>query len=248
MGTPGNTDGCPDNAGPPDGLPGLPADWGSIVIPDDPAELAAEAALVRRELRQRARRGAWRQRLGLAPDGGISALRLSLLIMPLALLAALTSLFAVVWPGQLRQPTASRTSSGGSPGRTLPALDLVDANATPVALRGLLPAVILLIDSCACADQVTAATRAVPAGVTVITVTSGQSRPSPLPSPPPMVTGPLHALADPAAELRGFLQVTAQPGTATAVLVARSGEIVRILPVLTSSADYQADLPQLAVR
>jgi hypothetical protein len=248
MGTPGNSDGWPDNAGPPDDLPDLPPGWGPIVIPDDPAELAAEAALVRRELRQQARRSAWRRRLGLAPGGGLSAFRLALLITSLALLAALTSLIAVVWPGQQRPPAVPRATTGGTPGRTLPALDLVGADAAPVALRGLLPAVILLTESCTCAEQVAAAAGAAPTGVTVIAVTSGRSRPSPLPARPPVVAGPIHALADPAEELRGFLHVTSQPGAATAVLVDRAGEIVRILPALTSVADYQADLAQLAVR
>ncbi|MEV4627885.1 hypothetical protein AB0J90_16515 [Micromonospora sp. NPDC049523] len=254
MGTPGNSEGWPENGGPPDGLPDLPPDWGPIVIPDDPAELAAEAALVRRELRQRARRSAWRRRLGLGSTRRLSAVRLTLLIMPLALIAALGSLFAVVWPGQQRQPAAPRTSTGGSPGRTLPALatlpalDLVDSNATPVALRGLLPAVILLTDSCTCTDQVRATASAAPVGVTVIVVTSGQSRPSPLPSPPPVAGAPLRALADPAAELRGAIQVEPQPGAATAVLVDRFGEIVRVLPTLTSPTDYQTDLPVLTRR
>lgn len=244
MGTPENADGWPENSGPPDGLPELPPEWGSIVIPDDPAELAAEAALIRRELRQQARRTAWRRRLRLS-RGGPPALRLTLLIMPLAVLAALTSLFAVVWPGQHRQPATPRASAGGSPGRTLPALDLVDADAAPVALRGLLPAVILLTDGCACADQVTAAAAAAPPGVTVIVVTSGHSRPSPLPSPPPVVAAPVRNLADPAAELRGLVQTPPRPGGATALLVDRNGQIVRVLPTLGSPADYQANLPQL---
>ncbi|WP_329105136.1 hypothetical protein OG792_31735 [Micromonospora sp. NBC_01699] len=248
MGTPGNSEGSPEFGGQPDGLPDLPPGWGPIVIPDDPAELAAEAALIRRELRQQTRRATWRRRLGLGRTGSLTAVRLTLLIMPLALIAALGSLFAVVWPGQQRQPAAPRTSTGGSPGRTLPALDLVDSFAAPVALRGLLPAVILLTDTCACGDQVTAVAMTAPTGVTVIVVTSGRSRPSPLPSPPPVVGAPIRALADPAAELRGFIQVEGRPGAATAVLVDRSGEIVRILPALGSPTDYQLDLPELTRR
>ncbi|RKR88961.1 hypothetical protein BDK92_3295 [Micromonospora pisi] len=246
MGTPGNTEGWPENNGPYDGLPELPPDWGPIVIPDDPAELAAEAALIRRELRQRARRAAWRRRLGLSRNSH-SALRITMLIMPLAVLAALGSLIAVVWPGQHRQPPAPRVSTGGAPGRTLPALDLVDSEAAPVALRGLLPAVILLTDGCACANQVAAAAGAAPPGVTVIAVTSDRSRPSPLPSPP-VAAGSVRNLADPAGELRGLVQVAPQPDHPTAVLVDHTGHIVRILPDLTSPADYQANLPQLTHR
>src|SRR5260370_261981 len=45
----GNGDGWPpDGGGQPDGLPGLPPEWGTIVIPDDPAHLATEATKGRR--------------------------------------------------------------------------------------------------------------------------------------------------------------------------------------------------------
>ena len=127
--------------------------------------------------------------------------------MPLALLAALTSLFAVVWPGQQRQPVVpAHQSTAAAPAVRCPRSTWSTSTPPRWPLRGLLPAVILLTDGCACADQVIAAAAAAPAGVTVIVVTSGRSRPSPLPSPPPAVAGPLHALADPAAELRDFIQ------------------------------------------
>src|SRR3954464_9707963 len=44
-----------DNGGPPPGgggLPDLPPEWGVIIIPDDPSELAPEIDEVRRELRR----------------------------------------------------------------------------------------------------------------------------------------------------------------------------------------------------
>ena len=66
----------PDNGSPPDdgggsqsrGLPDLPPEWGTIVIPDDPAELADEAEALRRELRGSARRTRFRKVLGLSGD------------------------------------------------------------------------------------------------------------------------------------------------------------------------------------
>jgi len=247
MGTSADGDGRPDNGGPFDGLPDLPAEWGSIVIPDDPAELAAEADLVRRELRLRARSDGWRRRLGLASDGaGPSTLRLPLVIMSIAILATLTSLFAVFWPGQQRPPANPRAIPSGSPGRTLPALDMVGEDGGVVSLRGLLPAVIILIDGCTCADEVTVAVQAVPAGVTVVALTGDRAAASPATKPVPSGAAPLRSLADPAGELRKSLHLAPHPGTAAALLVARSGQILRTVPALTSVADYQAELSRLA--
>ena len=251
MGTPGNGDGWADSGGGYDGLPDLPPEWGSIVIPDDPAELADDAALVRHELRWRRRRAVWRRRLGLVPLSGRApaVLRLPLIITAIAIIAALTSLFAVVWPPA--RPSAlprAGNSAGGSAGRSIPVLDLVGADGSPVPLRSLLPAVIILIDGCTCTAQVQNALRAVPPGVRVVTV---DRRAAPtataMPSPQGPVT-PIHALLDPTGELRGALRMTPQPGTATALFAARSGQVVRILPTAGAVGDYPAELSQLATR
>ncbi|MFD0822891.1 hypothetical protein ACFQ0D_32250, partial [Micromonospora zhanjiangensis] len=112
MGSSGN-DGWADGNGPSEPLPDLPPEWGPIVIPEDAAELAAEAAALRRELRRTSRRAAWRQRFGLPTrPGGTPTLRLPLLLMLVAILATLTSLFAMVWPGPGRQ-SGNRTPSAG---------------------------------------------------------------------------------------------------------------------------------------
>ncbi|MFB9239969.1 hypothetical protein ACFFWC_31330 [Plantactinospora siamensis] len=118
MNSSGNGDGGPEG-----GLPDLPPDWGSVIIPDDPAELAAEAAALRRELRRRARSARWRRRLGRPPAPGRPGApgwrvlrrrrdlpRLPLLLLLIAVLATLTSLFAVIRTNPTRQP-GGRTSS-----------------------------------------------------------------------------------------------------------------------------------------
>ena len=112
MGTLGNGDGD---------LPELPPGWGPIRIPDDASELAEEAAQVRRELRERVRAPrpadgggrvvapSFRQRtVRLTTEP--ASLRLPLLIMSAALLAAVVSLFAVAWPGDRRQPATENTA------------------------------------------------------------------------------------------------------------------------------------------
>ena len=80
-----NGDGWPpEGGGQSGGLPGLPPEWGTVIIPDDPSELADEAVQVRREMRRQARHSAWRRRLGLPArtDGeqGQPSLGLPLLI------------------------------------------------------------------------------------------------------------------------------------------------------------------------
>src|ERR1700754_377140 len=106
MGTPENGD-----TGPFDELPELPSD---VRIPDDASELAEEAAQVRRELREERVGGARSPgrvfsvggfRGSVPPSGGQAttepaSLRIPLLIMTAALLAAVVSLFAAAWPDQ----------------------------------------------------------------------------------------------------------------------------------------------------
>lgn len=247
----GNGDGWPDG-----GPPELPPDWGPVVVPDDPAELAAEAALVRRELRRQARSARWRRRLGADPDGP-ATLRVPLLFLVVAILATLTSLFAVIRATPVRQqgprsttsgPSAGTTNPAGATGaagtgqgRALPALDLAADTGDLVSLRSVLPAVIILIDGCECPDQVTAAAGAAPPRLAVVILATR------LPSParPPASPSRIRTLADPTGELRGFLQVPARPGTPTVVLADRFARIVRVVPAARSIEDYRADLPQL---
>ncbi len=238
--------GMPDaeGQGPPDGLPGLPPEWGRVVIPDDASALAHEARQVRGELRRLHRRAVWRRRLGLTPrPDGSPPLGLPVLVLLMSLLITLAGLAAVTWPRSTRSggsptvvpyPTAAPPAVG-----PLPALDLVDAEQSPVPLRSLLPAMIVLVDACACVEQVTQAAAAAPPGVTVVTVTDNRKVGT---SP---ITG-VRALADPAGGLRDYLHLTAHPGTAPALLVDREGTLVRLLPELGPVDQYRDDLARIA--
>ncbi|MFG2163473.1 hypothetical protein [Micromonospora chersina] len=231
--------GMPDaeGHGPPDGLPDLPPEWGRVVVPDDASALAEEARQVRRELRVARRQATSRRRPGPA---GRAAPGLPVLALLVALLITLTGLAAVTWPRSTR--------SGGAPTvlpyptapiGPLPALDLVGPDDAPVPLRSLLPAMIILVDACVCAEQVGIAAATAPPGVTVVTVTETRSAGS--------ATAPgVRPLADPAGSLRSYLHLSAHPGTAAALLVDRQGTLVRVVPELGPVADYGDDLARLA--
>ncbi|MBO4210069.1 hypothetical protein GSF22_29350, partial [Micromonospora echinofusca] len=124
------------------------------------------------------------------------------------------------------------------PGRTLPALELTDERQEPVSLRGLLPAVVILLDDCTCTGQVGAAAAAVPAGVRVVTVVDDGRVPAPADSG-------VRSLGDPAGALRAFLHLPEQPGTATALLVDRTGRVLRVVPGAGPVEAYRADLARL---
>ncbi|MFC3503156.1 hypothetical protein ACFOOK_19555 [Micromonospora krabiensis] len=231
--------GTPDaeGHGPPEGLPDLPPEWGRVVVPDDPSALAGEAAQVRREMRRAARGGAGRPALGLP-----------LVVLLVAVLTTLAGLVAVTWPRTTR--SADRPAPAPAPydppaaviGRPLPALDLVDGGQSPVPLRGLLPAVILLVDGCGCPERVAEAVAAAPAAVTVVTVTHGPAAPVTVPPGARAV----RALGDPTDGLRTFLRLPARPNHLGAVLVDRAGVVVGVVPDLGPVETYRADLARLA--
>lgn len=94
------------------GLPDLPPEWGEVVIPDDPAELAEEAERVRAELRREAkavrraaRRARWRRRLRLPEridDPDQPSLVLPLVVLGVAVVITLLSLLLIAWPSLTR--------------------------------------------------------------------------------------------------------------------------------------------------
>ncbi|BCL14348.1 hypothetical protein [Micromonospora sagamiensis] len=231
--------GMPEPNGPwsTDGLPDLPPEWGRVVVPDDASALAQEAAQVRRELheaRRAARLRSFRR-----------TLTLPLLILVVAVLTTLAGLVAVTWPRAERpaaRPSAPAAEPAADPvGRPLPALDLVDETEAPVPVRSLLPAVILLVDACPCPERVIEAAGAAPPGVRVVTVVGGGTVPAST-DPVPGV----RRLADPAGGMRALTHTAPVPGAVGALLVDRTGTVVRVVPVVGSVEDYRGELTRLA--
>jgi hypothetical protein len=257
MGSMGNGDGGmpPEGGGRPEGVPDLPPEWGTVVIPDDLSDLAEESAAVRKELRRQVRRDAWRRRFGLPVRGGTgpASLRIPLLIMAVAILATLTSLFAVTWPGRQQPvppPVGRQSGSAPAPSRTVPALDPIDVDGSPVSLRGLLPAAVMLTDGCDCARLVTDTAAAARPGVTVVTVTKSSAPPprASTPRAPGSGAASVRTLADPTGELRGSLQLGTQGAgeVATVLLVAGTGEIISTIPAAQTVEQFRAELAALS--
>jgi len=179
-------------------VPDLPPEWGHIVIPDDPAELAAEATAIRRELR----RQAWRQRVGtlfgLIPKRRESpSLSIPIVIMAVAVITTLLSLFVVTWDHS-RSATAPVGPGGVAEAASVPlaGVTLADAAGARVELRNILPAVILLVDDCECADLITAVAATAPPLVTVVPVAAR--------APCAVDTAPnVRCLADPTGAITG---------------------------------------------
>jgi hypothetical protein len=241
-----------DNGGgrPPDGdgLPDLPPEWGTIIIPDDPAELAHEAGRVRRELRRRARRSRWHRRLRLPPSNRSSgeeqspALGLPLLIMAIAIVATMTSLFAFSWPakpGQLTTP-ASAAASAATPA-SVPDLTLSDASGAPFRLRNRLPAAVLLVDGCDCAQLIADTAAAAPAKVTVIAV--GHTAPALVPAVP---GGRLVAAADEGGGLRSTYASAPPAAGVVVILIKGTGQVARTVATVTKVDDFRPTLVSLA--
>ncbi|MBQ1072394.1 hypothetical protein KBX06_04315 [Micromonospora sp. C31] len=228
--------GKPDADGPE--LPDLPPEWGRVVVPDDASALTAEAEQIRRELRRTPRHAVPR-------PAARPPFALPMLVLLVAVLATLAGLAAVTWPRPDRftpEPTpAPHASPAELAGRPLPALDLVDPGQSPVPLRALVPAMIILVDGCPCPQDVATAAALAPAGVTVVTVAGAR----PVRATPP-AGATVRPLADPAGGLRAFLHLPARPGATTALLVDRSGVLVKVVPEIRSAEDYRADLARLA--
>lgn len=229
------------------GLPDLPPEWGTIIIPDDPAELAKESSAIRRELRRFARRNRWRRRLHLpllteAGSRETPTLGLPILIMAVALAATITSLFALAWPAAAPRPVASPAQHPGAAPSAVPDLAFTDTDGASVKVRNVLPAVLLVLaDGCDCASLEVATAQAVPAGVTVLAV--GHDAPT-LPSPRPSGLR-LRALADPSGQLRTTFGGTPATSATIAVLVRGTGDVLRVVHPVLTLADFRESLSQL---
>lgn len=248
-----NSGGWPNDGGSPDDLPDLPEEWGVIVVPDDLSELADEVEALRAELRVTQPRTRW-ERFAARPAvrrlrrAGTACVRTPVLIIVLAVLVTIASLFASAWPDPSRTPATQRAAGTGDPVDTLPALELAGPDGRTVALRGRLPAVVLLTDGCDCADFVAETTAAVRPDITVVTVTS--VRPSAGTVPPtgatPQAQGKtVQVLRDPTGELRSSLRLSEPDGTAAALLVGRGGEILRTFPRTKSVEELRPHLARL---
>jgi hypothetical protein len=242
-----NGGGQPPNGG---GLPDLPPEWGTIIIPDDPSELSREITQVRRELRRVVRRDRWRRRLHLPPVTGPrtrdgSSIGLPLLIMAIAIVATLTSLFALAWPGSSGHLGASpplRASTAAVAVTTVPDLTLRAADGSQLHLRNSLPAVLLLADGCACADLEQATAQAAPAGVTVLAI--ARTAPT-LPSAAPIGLR-IRSAADPDGQLRSAYAGSPPSAGVIAVLVKGTGEVIKTVLGVVKVDDFATDLAKLA--
>ncbi|MFI7542959.1 hypothetical protein [Actinoplanes sp. NPDC049599] len=246
----------PPDGGSPDGLPDLPEEWGVIVVPDDLSELSDEVSAVQAELHRAQHRSRWQQfadRPGMRVLRriGAASLRAPVLIISMAVLVTVASLFASAWPGPARSPATQRTAATTDDrGDVLPALELIGSDGKNVSLRAQLPAVVLLTDGCDCAGLIADTAAAVPPGITVVTVVAGAAAGQTGAAPPTNAAPPaqprtVRTLRDPTGELRAGLDLGTPDGTAAALLVDRSGEIVRKIARTVSIEELRPDLARL---
>lgn len=244
------------DGGSPDDLPDLPEEWGVIVIPDDLSELSDEVAAVRAELRLAERPTRWR-RFAARPAvrrlrrAATTLLRAPVLIISMAVLVTVASLFASAWPGPPRQPATQRTAAttAATPADTLPALELIGVDGRPTPLRGRLPAVILLTDGCDCDKLVADTVAAVRPEIAVVTVSSAataEATGTPPTGATPQAQGKtLRILHDPAGGVRRELRLGAPDGTAAVLLVGRTGTIVRLIDRTASVEEIRPHLARI---
>ncbi|MFC7534956.1 hypothetical protein [Actinoplanes sp. GCM10030250] len=247
-----DNNGWPPDGGTPDDLPDFPEEWGVIVIPDDLSELSDEVESVRAELNTaapltRRQRFARRPAIRRLRKVGALAVRTPALIISMAVMVTVASLFASAWPGPPRQPATQRTAgtTGSTPGM-LPGLDLIGTDGQMVSVLSRLPAVVLLTDGCACDTLVTDTVAKVGSGTTVLVVTA-RTKPSSVqaqsPARTPQAEGKVVSfLRDPTDTLRRDLDLSPPDGTAAVVLVDRTGKIFRKEPRVAS---VEAILPYL---
>ncbi len=233
----------------PEGLPGFPAEWGRIVIPDDASELDRDSAKVRRSLRRHKLLRRYQQRTSQR----FHHLALPLILVTMAVLVTTTSLFAAIWPtGHTRtNPRESGTSASDAPdrlqtGRPAPALRLTDPAGQNVPLNATHPAVVLLLRHCACAQLITDTSRAIADARVPLLVVGGRQLPV-LPSLP--ANAQIRSMTDPSGALANAfaanLGSTPDSRSAAALLIDQRGLLVRVLPATHSATDFAAQLPAL---
>lgn len=243
---------------PPDGdrtpdpeLPELPPGWAHVEIPDDLSALADEAEQIRQELAEERRTG---RRPGQAepgptstqPSGGLTGTSVGtpLLIMSIAVMITLVSLFAMAWSGSgVNGRGGGQLPASGQV--TLPPITLTDSVGRQVALTHQAPMVILLVEECECQSLVAATASAAPRGVRVVVI--GHGVPPPPPGLAPDAPVPVR-LADPGGMVRRQLELGVPTDAATVVLVNSETQITRTYQAATSVAQFQGELADLAPR
>lgn len=242
---------------PPDGdrtpdpeLPALPPEWAQLEVPDDLSALADEAEQIRQELAEQRRTGRQLGRAHSHPAGharqgsGVTGASIGtpLLIMSIAVMITLVSLFAMTWSGSGDRIGADVRAPAGGPA-TLPPITLSDPLGRQVALTAQAPMAILLVEECECQSLIAATASAVPQGVRVVVI--GHTAPPAPASLAPDDPVPVR-LADPSGLVRNQLQLGVPTDAATVVLVNREGRITRTYQAATSVAQFQGELADLS--
>lgn len=214
--------------------PALPPEWGEIIIPDDPAELAAEAEQIRWELAQEKIDRPWWERFRMRglPETE-PAVGVPLLIMSVAVLLTLISLCAMAWSGS---SVPERPQPHPSP---MPPVTLTDSGGHAVTLATLAPAVILLVEECDCATLTAETVAAAPPGVTVIAVDSSTP-------PPEAAAGNPLVLTDPEGAVRAALGLSPPTGAAATVVLVNQDQEVTYSARVASVAAFRSALADLA--
>ncbi|GGM39565.1 hypothetical protein ACFFX1_31115 [Dactylosporangium sucinum] len=238
------------------GLPDLPPEWGTVIIPDDPGALDDEGAKIRRQFRRAAIRRRWRRRLHLAPEpvrrttDDSPGLAVPLLIMSIAVIATLVSLFAVAWPGHAPR-TTPRVAPPSSPpvAVSLAGLTLFDATGTAIPIKDVAPAIILLVEGCSCEHLITTTVDAVGAGTSPkpgkpTTVLVVATRVPTLPIGLDAAV-PVKAAADPNNSVRAAVPALATDRTTSAVLIDSAGKVTKTSRNVTSATEFVDDLRAL---
>jgi hypothetical protein len=231
------------------GVPDLPPEWGVVVIPDDPSELDRESLALRRQRRRSTRRATWRRRLGLPTRTGTDdenpPVGTPLLIMAIAIVAALTSLFAITLSTRAGSGTTTTAQTPAAPAVTpqMFNLSLPTANGSQVNLEKSVPAVILVLDGCTtCSQLIKDTVHAAPAKIHVLVVDRKA------PTIPAGVTAT--ALADREQSLlatygAGPDRNAHLAGQVTAILVDTSGNVIRTFSHANAIADFHDALTAL---
>ena len=119
-------------------------------------------------------------------------------------------------------------------------IGLTDTVGATVRLGSVLPAIVLLVNNCACTTLINDLAKTAPAGVNIVlvarTVPSGTS-----------VAANIRPLADPNGQLAGRFPTSGPPGTATAVLLDKGANVTSTVLGVDSPDKIKPDqLAQLA--